>query len=125
MNRKALCFFLLSVFVSLSVLAQPGDSLKNVEILNARVFRVKKSGTNDLQILAGNVQLKQDSTLFNCDSCIINNTTKTFEAFGNVHIIDDTTNVWSNYLRYLMPTRKAFLKGNVRLNDGHSDLTTN
>lgn len=105
--------------------AQAGDTLKNVEILNARIFRVKKSAGSDLQILSGNVQLRQDKTLFNCDSCVINNTTKIFEAFGNVHIIDDTTNVYANYLRYLIEPRKAYLKGAVRLNDGQSELTTN
>jgi len=126
MNRQTLFISFLLLAFSLSLKAQSSsDSLKNVEILNARIFRVKKSGENDLQILAGNVQLKQDNTLFNCDSCVINNTTKVFEAFGNVHIIDDTTNIYSNFLRYLMLTKKAYLKGNVRLNDGHSDLTTN
>lgn len=123
-------FFLLPLlffsFVSVQAQNAPGDTLKNVEILNARVFRVKKSATNeDLQILAGNVQLRQNTTLFNCDSCVINNTTKVFEAYGNVHIIDDTTNIYSNYLRYLMTTKKAFLRDKVNLNDGHSDLTTN
>lgn len=125
MNRKALPFFLLLFFFSLTIQAQVGDSLKNVDILNARIFRVKKSGENDLQILSGKVQLKQENTLFYCDSCVINNTTKIFEAFGNVHIVDDTTNIYSDYLRYLMTTRKAYLKGKVHLNDGQSDLTTN
>ena len=128
MNRRILFLFSLLLFSLVAVQAQnvPNDSLKNVEILNARVFRVKKSASNeDLQILSGNVQLRQNTTLFNCDSCVINNTTKVFEAFGNVHIIDDTTNVYSNYLRYLMSTKKAFLHDKVHLNDGHSDLTTN
>ncbi|HUQ97269.1 MAG TPA: OstA-like protein, partial [Chitinophagaceae bacterium] len=102
-----------------------GDTLKNVEILNARILNFKKSNNSDLQILSGDVQLRQNTTLFNCDSCVINNTTKVFEAFGNVHIIDDTTNIYSKYLRYLIEPKKAYLKGNVRLNDGHSDLTTN
>lgn len=127
MNRRSLLSFFL-IFFSFIMQAQSsaGDTLKNVEILNARIFRVKKGNAdNDLQILSGNVRLRQNTTLFNCDSCVINNTTKIFEAFGNVHIIDDTTNIYSNYLRYLMPTKKAYLKGDVRLNDGQSDLTTN
>src|SRR6478672_2434817 len=127
MNRRAFFLFFGFFFFCVAAWAQSTapDTLKNVEILNARTFRMKKSGKSDLQILSGNVQLRQNTTLFNCDSCVINNTTKTFEAFGNVHIIDDTTNIYSNYLRYLMTTRKAFLKNNVHLNDGHSDLTTN
>src|SRR4051812_19365215 len=126
MNRRVIFLFLIMLFcIASQAQTTPGDTLKNVQILNARVFCVKKSGTNDLQILSGNVQLRQNTTLFNCDSCIINNTTKVFEAFGNVHIIDDTTNIYSNYLRYLMTSKKAFLTGNVHLNDGKSDLTTN
>src|SRR5688500_17032606 len=128
MNKRSLFFFFGLFLFSVTVYAQDngGDTLKNVEILNARIFRVKKdSRDNDLQILSGDVRLRQNTTLFNCDSCVINNTTKVFEAYGNVHIIDDTTNIYSNYLRYLIPTKKAFLTGNVRLNDGHSDLTTN
>ena len=125
MNCRTLSLLFFAFFFSLTLQAQTGDSLKNVDILNAKVFRVMKAGENDLQILSGNVQLKQDNTLFSCDSCVINNTTKVFEAFGNVHILDDTTNIYSNYLRYLMDTKKAFLTGKVHLNDGHSDLTTN
>lgn len=127
MNPRPCFLFSFLFLAALIAQAQSGskDSLKNVEILNARVFRVKKSAANDLQILSGNVQLRQSTTLFNCDSCVINNSTKIFEAFGNVHIIDDTTNVYANYLRYLINPRKAYLKGAVRLNDGHSELTTN
>jgi lipopolysaccharide export system protein LptA len=128
MNWRIPVFFLFLIFFFGTAQAQSpsGDSLKNVQILNARILRFNKSDPkNELQILSGNVQLKQENTLFYCDSCIINNTTKIFQAFGNVHIIDDTTNVYSNYLRYLITPKKAYLKGAVRLNDGHSDLTTN
>jgi lipopolysaccharide export system protein LptA len=76
-------------------------------------------------MLAGGVRLKQGKTFFNCDSCVINNSAKTFEAFGNVHINDsDTTNVWADYLRYFSDTKLAYLSGNVRLSDGHATLTT-
>ncbi len=45
---------------------------------------------------------------------------------GNVHINDnDTANVYANYLRYLMDKRYSYLKGNVKLDDGHARLTTN
>ena len=127
MNPRPFLLFVSLFIFSVFTQAQNGasDSLKNVEILNARIFRVKKSAGSDLQILSGNVQLRQAQTLFNCDSCVINNATKIFEAFGNVHIIDDTTNVYANYLRYLINPRKAYLKGAVRLNDGQSELTTN
>jgi lipopolysaccharide export system protein LptA len=80
----------------------------------------------ELQILAGTVKIKQGTTLFYCDSLVVNSNTNVLEAFGHVHINDsDTTNVYSNYLRYLIKERKAYLTGKVKLTDGHGTLTTN
>jgi lipopolysaccharide export system protein LptA len=106
---------------------QPADSLLTVEILpgvRKLEFRTIDDSTQ-LQILAGNVRLKQGTTLFYCDSCVINNNTKTFEAWGRVHINDsDTTNIYSNHLRYLTDKKLAYLDGAVRLTDGKGVLTT-
>jgi lipopolysaccharide export system protein LptA len=75
--------------------------------------------------LAGTVKLKQGTALFYCDSCVINNNTRTFEAWGNVHINDaDTANIYSNHLRYLIDKKLAYLDGGVRLTDGKGTLTT-
>ena len=77
------------------------------------------------QILAGNVALKQGTTFFYSDSCVINNRNNTFEAWGRVHINDaDTTNIYSNHLRYLIEKKIAYLDGAVRLTDGKGTLTT-
>ncbi|MCU7550261.1 OstA family protein [Chitinophagaceae bacterium LB-8] len=102
------------------------DTAKIVQILDARRLSFKKiNDTSSLQILAGNVKLRQGTALFYCDSCIINKQANVFEAFGNVHINDnDTTNIYSNYLRYFIDKRQAYLKGNVKLTDGHATLTT-
>jgi lipopolysaccharide export system protein LptA len=107
--------------------AAGGDSIRIVEILpGARKLEYRKiDSLTELQILVGNVKLKQGTTLFFCDSCVINNFQHTFEAFGNIHIEDDTTDVYSNYLRYLTDKRVAYLTGNVRLTDGKGTLTTN
>jgi lipopolysaccharide export system protein LptA len=108
--------------------AQPsGDSLLTVEILpGVRKLEFRKiDDSTQLQILAGNVKLKQGTTLFYCDSCVINNYTKTFEAWGRVHINDaDTTNIYSNHLRYLTDKKLAYLDGAVKLTDGKGTLTT-
>ena len=79
----------------------------------------------EIQILVGNVRLKQGNTFFSCDSCVINKSQNLFEAFGNVHIEEDTTDVYADYLRYLTDQRIAFLTGGVKLTDGHGTLTTN
>jgi len=102
------------------------DSLKEVTILHAVKFQFRRlNDTSEFQILAGDVQLKQGNTLFFCDSCIINNNKHLFEAFGHVHINDsDTTNIYSEYLKYLTDKKIAYFNGNVKLTDGHGELTT-
>jgi len=122
-----LCFFFVGIRGAWSQKPVPPDTTKKVEILAARKLEfLKTNDTTELQILAGNVKLRQGSTLFYCDSCIINNRIHLLEAFGNVHINDaDTANAYSDYLRYLTDKRVAYLQKNVRLTDGKATLTTN
>jgi lipopolysaccharide export system protein LptA len=99
------------------------DTSKRVDIISAETMYLRPE--SNLQILAGNVKLRQGTTLFTCDSCVINGSSNTFEAFGRVYINDnDSTKVWADYLRYLTDRRYAYLNGNVRLSDGHATLTT-
>ncbi len=111
-----------------STVASPaGDSLLLIEILpGVRKLEFRKlNDSTQLQILAGNVRLKQNTSYFYCDSCVINSNTKTFEAWGNVHINDsDTANIYSSHLRYFINRKLAFLDGGVRLTDGKGTLTT-
>ena len=105
----------------------PGsDSLVDITILSTRHLTILKANdSTTLQILAGNVKLKQGTSLFTCDSCVINSNTKTFEAWGNVHINDaDTANIYSSHLRYLINKKIAYLDGGVKLTDGKGTLTT-
>ena len=119
-------FFLLAAATVARAQTPAPDTLHSVEILNANKLSFKKiSPDTELQILTGKVRLRQGTTIFTCDSCVINNNTKVFEAFGNVHINDDTTNVYANYLKYLSANKMANLRGKVRLSDGHATLTTN
>jgi lipopolysaccharide export system protein LptA len=107
--------------------AVPEDTLVTVEILpGLRKLEIRKvNDSTQLQILAGNVRLKQGNSLFWCDSCVINNNTHTFEAWGKVHINDsDTTDIYSNHLLYYTQRKVAYLDGNVRLTDGKGTLTT-
>jgi|CXWL01.1.fsa_nt_gi lipopolysaccharide export system protein LptA len=107
--------------------APAGDSLLLVEILpGVRKLEFRKlNDSTQLQILAGNVKLKQNTSYFYCDSCVINSNTNTFEAWGNVHINDaDTANIYSSHLRYFINKKLAFLDGGVKLTDGKGTLTT-
>lgn len=103
------------------------DSTRLIEILpGLRKLELRKlNDSTQLQILAGNVRLKQNTSYFYCDSCVINNNTNTFEAWGNVHINDaDTANIYSSHLRYFINKKLAFLDGGVRLTDGKGTLIT-
>ena len=127
--QRAFFLFFLSFF-SVLVHAQVviGDTANVVEILpGVKKMNIKTlpDGTS-IQILVGNVRLRQGTTLFSCDSCVLNDAEKTFLAYGRVHINeDDTAQVWANNLRYLYDKKYAYLNGNVRLTDGHGNLTTN
>ncbi|RYY89863.1 MAG: OstA family protein [Chitinophagaceae bacterium] len=127
-----LALLLLNVFLGDAqttppVAAPGGDTTQPVIILpgtqRQRFFRLE-DGT-ELQVLAGTVGLRQGNTYFYCDSLVLNSITKVFEAFGHVHISDDTTQIYSDYLRYLTDRRLAYLQRNVRLTDRHSTVTTN
>ncbi|MBE2229015.1 MAG: OstA family protein [Chitinophagaceae bacterium] len=102
------------------------DSLTDIEILGAsRLTILKVDDTTTLQILAGNVRLKQGKSFFSCDSCVLNNGIRFFEAWGNVHINDvDTVDVYAGHLRYFFGKKLAFLDGGVKLTDGKGTLTT-
>lgn len=104
----------------------PTDSAREVQILSSKRLTIQKlNDSTTLQILAGVVRLKQGTSYFDCDSCVINNNTKTFEAWGHVHINDaDTANIYASHLRYLIDKRLAYLDGGVQLTDGKGSLTT-
>jgi lipopolysaccharide export system protein LptA len=115
------------LFAQTTVVKPAEDTLEEVEILSAtkRLTFKTINDTTKLTIIAGDVKLKQGTTLFYCDSCVINNNTNVFEAWGKVHINDaDTTNIYSNHLRYLIQPKLAYLDGNVKLTDGKGTLTT-
>jgi len=107
--------------------APPVDTTKIIHILNnteTLTFQTVDD-TTQLTIVTGNVKLRQNKTLIYCDSCVLNNRTNLFEAWGNVHINDsDTANIYSNHMRYLGDKKLAYLDGNVRLTDGKGTLTT-
>lgn len=121
------CFAVADIAAQTPVNSNRKNPTRLVEILpGARKLEYRRiDSITELQILVGNVRLKQGNTLFSCDSCVINKSLNLFEAFGNVHIEEDTTDVYANYLRYLTDQRIAFLTGGVTLTDGHGTLTTN
>ncbi|MEN9547471.1 MAG: hypothetical protein RIR12_62 [Bacteroidota bacterium] len=128
-------FFVVAFFLLLSTIAwaqmpvampSNGDSTRIVHILNTRHYTIQKiNDSTTLQILAGGVKLKQGTTLFQCDSCVINDNENIFEAWGRVYINDaDTATITAGHLRYFTQKKIAYLDRGVKLSDGKGSLST-
>lgn len=100
------------------------DSTRKIEIIGAKSLRQFEANNGDIiQTLAGNARVRQGQTYLSGDSIHLNTTTGIMEVFGNIHINDaDTIHAYSQYLLYIGPKRKAYLKREVRLTDGHGTL---
>lgn len=105
----------------------PGnDTIKVVLVLNTDNFRVVQvDSTTSMTYLVGNVKLKQGNTLIYCDSMVRNSKENILESFGHVHINDnDSTNIFSDYMKYQVDNKTVYFQKNVRLTDGKGVLTT-
>ena len=102
------------------------DSMRLVEIIRSNKYGFERvDSVTALQILVGQIHLKEKQTHFFADSTVINDKGRTIEAFGNVHINDnDSVHTYSQYLLYNLDTKIAILKKKVRLTDNKSNLYT-
>ena len=128
-NKVIFYFFCAAFYLSHSSLyaQQPvadTSGKKKITIINAQRLNYQKIDSVEFQSAAGKVIIKQETTLFYCDSVVLNKTSNVLEAFGHVHINDnDSIDTYSDYLRYFGNTKKAYLNGNVKLTDGSGTLT--
>lgn len=135
-TEKCLFFLALLLGLSLSTIGQQTfsktDSIpissdtNKIEIIGAeRLTLLKINDSTSLQILAGHVKLKQGKSFFFCDSCVLNNSGKSFEAWNEIQLKDgDSIQVNAKHLRYLIDKKIAYLDGGVRLTDQKAVLST-
>jgi lipopolysaccharide export system protein LptA len=118
--------FLMLVFIS--CLFPPnvsGQEKKKINILNANNLRFNRK-LGEVRRLLGEVRLEHDETYMNCDSAYLYQNTNVVEAYGNIVITrGDTLRLYGNYLKYTGDTRLAELRGDVKLIDKETTLTTN
>lgn len=121
-TTKYIIVFFGTLFILTNVVAQQKS---RVNIEHADAFRYNAKFGKDIQRLIGNVIIRQDSTLFYCDSAYINEVKNSFEAFSNVHIkVNDTVDVYSLRMLYDGNTKIAELFDSVKLIDKNTILTT-
>ncbi|WP_268034228.1 OstA-like protein [Algoriphagus sp. PAP.12] len=114
-------FFLLGLglFLSLSVFGQSGSVL---EINEADSLL----GANGFERLLGNVKMKHQTTLINCDSAHFYRATNMAKLYGRVFIEDmeDSVTTRSAYAEYDGNTKLAKLRTNVIFDNGETKLYT-
>jgi lipopolysaccharide export system protein LptA len=122
-NNFLLVVLLMIASLPVSLLSQERTV---IHVERAQVQRFDIRAGRDIEKLIGNVILRQDSTWFYCDSAYLNEKTRNFDAFGNVHIkVSDTLNIYSDLLKYNGETRIAELFDNVKMVDDSTVLETN
>lgn len=137
-------FFLTGLFCLLTVcvFAQTQDSIsvRQGETLTADTVTTKKTKVflehantlsfdkevkADAQFLQGDVCFRHDSSYMYCDSAYFFETTNSLEAFSNVRMEQgDTLFVYGYYLFYDGNTQIAYLRENVRMENGQVTLFT-
>lgn len=84
-----------------------------------------KTQLADIQVLRGNVSFRHDSSYMYCDSAYFYQKANSLEAFSNVRMEQgDTLFVYGDYLFYDGNTRMAYLRENVRMENGQVTLFT-
>ena len=119
--KTGLVFFMMVLLLP----AAFAQKKSKVIIEQADAFKFDENINKDVQRLIGDVIIRQDSTLFYCDSAWLNDQQNSFEAFSNVHIkVNDSVDVYSNRMLYEGNTKIAELFGQVKLLDKNTVLTT-
>ncbi len=105
--------------------ASSSDTTRIIQIVKGKNLRQKTTDSTVLEMIAGDVVIKEGLTTFYCDSASLNRKTNILEAFGNIHINDnDSIHTYAQSLRYVGAERMAYLKKNVKLTDKKGTLYT-
>lgn len=115
-------FTFIFLIVSDLVLAQKA---KQIEIISANSLEYDESTGKKAKKLIGNVRLKHDDAFMFCDSAYVFHESNTMSAYNNVKIMQgDSLQLFGDSLLYDGNTKKAILRGNIRLINKDITLTT-
>jgi len=125
-NKILGSIFLLFLFTGISFAQQT-----TVIHLEQSHSAIRRESMPDVQIIFGNlkagqqVRFRHDGAIMYCDSAHVRSRDNTFNAFGNVRIIEgDSIFIYGDYLFYDGNTRIARLRQNVRMLHNNTVLTT-
>ena len=110
---------------SLQVMTDTVPPKKKVYLIHSNTLSFDKAVKPDAQILNGDVCFRHDSSYMYCDSAYFFEQTNSLEAFSNVRMEQgDTLFVYGDYLFYDGNTQVAYLRENVRMENGQVTLFT-
>ena len=96
-----------------------------VYLIHSNTLSFDKAVKPDAQILNGDVCFRHDSSYMYCDSAYFFEQTNSLEAFSNVRMEQgDTLFVYGDYLFYDGNTQVAYLRENVRMENGQVTVFT-
>ncbi len=128
MNHRLLLCIISLLFLTATNISSQDNQRKPAEIniLNAESMEAPYEGmSSDLIRLIGNVRLRHEGALMDCDSAHRFSNTNIVHAFSNVHINQgDTLHLYGDRIIYYGNSRYAEVRGNVRLQDRETTLTT-
>lgn len=110
-----------------SVVTDTTTQVKKTKVFleHANILSFDKLINADAQILNGEVRFRHDSSYMYCDSAYFFEQNNSLEAFGNVRMEQgDTLFVYGDYLFYDGNTQVAYLRENVRMENGQVTLFT-
>lgn len=103
-----------------------GKSLAQTDtifIINNRLGTFVQTDSGNITKLIWDVIIKHGDDFLYCDSAYFDQEKKNLEAFGSVRIVQPGgTQGTSDYLRYIGGQKIAYMRGNVSLTDGKSNL---
>ena len=116
---------ILIVLLIYSFCAFNQTSVKKIEIVNSDSLTFDKSRGSDVKLLYGHVVFRQDNVLMYCDSAHFYSENNLFDAYSNIHIVQgDTVEAWADSLKYNGNQKLAQMRGNVKMRDRKTILTT-
>lgn len=125
MRNTPVFWFLLLALTAVSTLPSRAQDTTRIMLEKADTWQYDKAIRPDVQRIIGNVILSHDSAYLYCDSAWLNELSNSVVAYGNVHVmISDTLNIYGDSLLYDGNTKVGRLKGNAKLVDNQTVLTS-
>ncbi len=121
--RKAIFFLIFFLAASHSISAQ--EKPKKIRLIQADALNSVVRDGLDVNIFIGEVIFEHDSAFLYCDTAYVYEETNSLDAYGNVHVLlNDTLSLYSDMLKYSGNTKIADAYFNVRLIDNQTELYT-